>query len=96
MHDAQRLVALVHRFKDDAETVNVGKLLEADRLALHFAPDRIGALAPSVHLGAQEPTFGQLPGELVFNFADQILIAFGKRQQALGHDLIGFRIDLPE
>ena len=48
VHDAERAVALRHRLHDDAEAENVGQLLEADRLALHLAPDRIGPLAPAV------------------------------------------------
>ncbi len=44
MDDAERPVALVHRLDDDAEAEDVGKLLEGDGLALHLAPDRIGAL----------------------------------------------------
>src|SRR6202023_3177690 len=42
MDDAQRLVAFADVGDDDAETENIRKLLEANRLALHLAPDRIG------------------------------------------------------
>ena len=44
VHDAERLVALGQRLHDHAEAEDVGQLLEADRLALHLAPDRIGRL----------------------------------------------------
>src|SRR6185437_12746094 len=49
MHDAERLIAVARRLHDDAEAEDVGKLFEADRLSLHLAPDRIGALAPPFH-----------------------------------------------
>src|SRR6202041_3230301 len=52
MDDAERLVAFGHVADHDAEAENIRKLLEADRLALHLAPDRIGALAPADDFGA--------------------------------------------
>src|SRR5882757_1206019 len=44
--DAERLVAFRRLAHHNTETEDVGELLEADRLALHLAPDRIGAFAP--------------------------------------------------
>src|SRR5215471_21265180 len=41
--DAKRLIAVIQCLYDNSETENVGQLLKADRLAFHFAPDRIGA-----------------------------------------------------
>src|SRR5260370_21796244 len=42
--DPKRLVALRHGLHHNPEAENVGQLLEADRLTLHLAPDRIGTL----------------------------------------------------
>ncbi len=46
VHDTERLITFAGRIHDQTEAEDVGQLLEADRLALHLAPDRIGALAP--------------------------------------------------
>src|SRR5207247_8489287 len=51
VNNAKRAVALDRVLDDDAEAEDVGELLEAYRLALHLAPDRIGALAPADDLG---------------------------------------------
>src|SRR5262249_25644833 len=48
MDNAERLIALREALDDDPEAVDVGELLESDRLALHLAPDRIGALAAAL------------------------------------------------
>src|SRR5262249_48706417 len=72
--DAERLIALGERLHDDAEPDDVGELLEADRLALHLAPDRIGALAPARYLGGNA-AIGKLPGELLLDLADQADVA---------------------
>ena len=58
------------RVHDHAEAEDVGQLLEADRLALHLAPDRIGALAPAVDLAAM-PRSASLRGELLLDLGDQ-------------------------
>src|SRR3954447_13120374 len=53
VHDAERLIALVYGLEHHAEAVDVGELFETHRLAFHLAPDRVGALATAMHLGAQ-------------------------------------------
>ncbi len=95
MYDAERLVAVGDRLHDDAETENVGKLLEADRLALHFAPDRICALAPARNPRG-DAAIGQFPGELFLDFSSQMLVAFGQPLEPSAHDLVGLRIELAE
>ena len=95
MHDAERLVAVGQRLDDDAEAENVGELLEADRLALHLAPDRIGALAPPLHLGL-DAAVGELLGELLLDLGDRRAVALGQRVEPRAHHLIGFRIELAE
>src|SRR5271170_8074599 len=47
VHDTERLIALGGIADDHTETKDIRELLEADGLALHLAPDRIGALAPA-------------------------------------------------
>ena len=69
MDDAERLIAFGESADDDAETENIGKLLEADGLALHFAPDRISALAPSRNFGG-DAAVAELFGELLLDLAD--------------------------
>ncbi len=72
--DAERLIAVGHRLHDHAEADDVGELLEADRLALHLAPDRIGPLAPAADLGG-DAAVGELLGQLLLDLADQPLVA---------------------
>src|SRR5262249_21612803 len=45
--DAERRVAFAKRIDDHAEAIDVGELLEAHRLPLHLAEDRIGPLLAS-------------------------------------------------
>ena len=95
VHDAERLIALGDAADDDAEAEYVGKLLEADRLALHLAPDRIGALAPAGDLGG-DAAIGEFLGELLFDLGDPAARSRGQRFEPLGEDLVGFRIELAE
>ena len=95
MHDAERLVALGQRLHDDAEAEDVGELLEADRLALHLAPDRIGALAPAGDLGG-DAAVGEFLGELLLDLGDQPDVARFQRLEPLADDLVGFGIELAE
>ena len=76
MDDAERLVALGDAADDDAEAENVRQLLEADRLALHLAPDRIGALAPARDFGG-DAAVGELLGELLLDLGDPAFAARG-------------------
>ena len=95
VHDAERLVAVGQRLHEHAEAENIGELFEADRLALHLAPDRIGALAPSDDPRI-DAAIGELFGELLFDLRDQQLAALGQRVEPRGYDLVGFRIELAE
>src|SRR6185437_16564542 len=69
MDDAERLIALRHGADDDAEAEHIGELLEADCLALHLAPDRIGALAPAGNF-SRDALIGQFFGELLLDLGD--------------------------
>ena len=95
MHDAERLIAVGHRLHDHAEAENVGQLLEADRFALHLAPDRIGALAPAQH-ARRDAAVGEFLGELLLDLADQVLVAVGERIEPAADHLVGLRIELAE
>ena len=95
MDDAERLIAFDHVGDDDPETENIGKLLEADRLALHLAPDRIGALAPAVDFG-RNTAIRELPGELLLDLRDPGFAAFGQRLEPLRNHLISVGIELAE
>ena len=95
MHDAERLVAVGQCFHDNAESENVGQLLEADRFAFHLAPDRIGALATPDH-PRLDAAVGEFFGELLFDLRDQQLAALGERVEPRRHHLVSFRIELAE
>src|ERR1700684_737442 len=82
MDDAERLVAFGDAAHHDAEAENVRKLFEADRLALHLAPDRIGALAPAANLGA-DAAVAELFGELLLDLADPATRFRGERFEPL-------------
>ena len=93
--DTERLIAFDHAADDDAETENIGKLFEADGLALHLAPDRIGALAPAGYFG-RDTTVGELSGELLLDLGDPGFAAFGQRFEPLGNHLVGVGVELAE
>ena len=95
MHDAERLVAVGDGLHDHAETEDVGQLLEADRFALHLAPDRIGAFAPALHLRL-DAAVGKLLGELLLDLGDQMVVALGERVEPPADHVVGFRIKLAE
>ena len=78
MDDAERLVAFRNRFRDRPEPENIGELFKAERLELHFAPDRVGMLAPARH-PRRDPAMGELGRKLMLDFADQIGVAGGER-----------------
>ena len=93
--DADRLIAFSHRVHDHAERENIGQLLEADRLALHLAPDRIGALLPALDLAAI-PRSASLRVSCCSMSMIRSLLRSRERQQPLGHDIVGVRIELAE
>src|SRR5438128_2698343 len=93
--DAQRVVALGQALHDNAEPDDVGELLEADRLALHLAPDRVGALAPAADLGG-DTAIGKLPGELQLDVGDETGAARFQLLEPLANDPVGIWIELAE
>src|SRR5579863_8349195 len=95
MHDAERAIAGFEVAQDDAEAENIGQLLEADRLALHFGPDRKWLLAPAINMRGQAVLL-EILGKLAFDLADQIAVALGKRIQPLPDHRIGVRIERTE
>src|SRR5689334_17132039 len=95
MDDTKCAIAIVNRLADDAKAENIRELLEADRFALHLAPNRIGPLAPPFYLSCNA-TVGELPGQFLFDFGDQALVALGQRIQPRRNDAIGVRIELPK
>ena len=95
MHDAERLVALGDVADDDAESENIGQLLEADRFPLHLAPDRIGALAPAGNLGG-DAAIGKFLGELLLDLGDPAARPRRERFEPLGQHLVSVRVELAE
>ncbi len=78
--DAEALVALLGRLDDDAERHDVRQLLEADVLALHLEPDRVGGLLAARHPGG-EPALGQGLPELLDDPGHQIAAALPEEPQ---------------
>ena len=95
VHHAERAVAGLDVIHHDAESEDVGQLLEPDRLALHLGPDRKRPLAPAIDV-RRHAVLLQVPGELVFDFADQVAVAFLQRFQPLHHHRMRFRIEHAE
>ena len=95
VHDAERLVAFGQRLHDDAETDDVGELLEPDRFALHLAPDRVGTLAATGYLRSS-PAIGEFLGELLLDLRDEADIARLQRRQPVANDLISIGVELAE
>ena len=73
----KRRVAVADGWHDDPEAVNVGKLLKADLLVLHFEPDRIGLLLAATDLGVDGLRF-ELGLELGCDFLRQAPVAIPK------------------
>src|SRR5262249_61866970 len=94
MHGPERLIALGERLHDHPKAEDVGELFEADRLALHLAPDRVGRLAPAVH-ARRDAAVGELAPELLCDFADRGAVARGHRLGPLVDHLPGLRVVLP-
>src|SRR5580692_7943502 len=95
VHDAERLIAFGEIADDDAETENIRELLEADGLALHLAPDRIGALAPARDFSG-DAAVAKLFGKLLLDFGDPPARPRGQRFEPLAEHLVGIRIELAE
>ena len=95
MHDAERLIALAEIADEDTETENVGKLFEADRLALHLAPDRVRALAAAGDFGG-DAAVGEFLGELLLDLGNPAARPRGERFEPLGQHLVSFRIEFAE
>ena len=53
VHDAERPVAVLLAFGDDAKADDVGELLEGELLPLHLFPDGVGALLAARDAGPQ-------------------------------------------
>ena len=95
MHDAERAVTLGDCRDDDAEAEHIGELLEAHRLPLHFAPDRIGSLAPADDFG-RNTAIGEFSGELLFDLGDRAARSVRERFKPFGNHPIGLGIEFAE
>ncbi len=91
--DADGGVAVGDGVDEDAEAVDVGELLEGDRIALHLAPDRIGLLLPPLDLDFDAAP-GELVGQLVGDAGDQravlglqVLEPGGDQRVGFGHEV---------
>ncbi|MGY4289639.1 hypothetical protein ACVWXO_008905 [Bradyrhizobium sp. LM2.7] len=92
MDDAERTIAGFDIVHDNAETEDVGQLLEADGLALHLGPDRERLLAAAIN-PRTEAAVAQIVGELRLDLADQVAVALGERVEPLHHHRIGLGIE---
>ena len=95
VHDTERLVTLGERLHHDAESENVGELLEAYRFVLHLAPDRIGTLAAPGNLRG-DAAFGELSRELLLDVRHKANVFRFERVEAPADHGIGFGIELAE
>ncbi len=93
--DAERLVALGHRLHHDAEADDVRELLEAHGLALHLAPNRIGALAASGDV-RHDAAVAELACQLLLDFRHQTDVAILQGVQTLADHRVGVGIELAE
>ena len=96
MHDTQRPVAGWNIVHQNAETVDIGKLLEGKRLRLHLAEHRIGFLLPPFDIGADQTIRHEKLAQLVLDLLDQPFIARFQFLQAVRHRAIGFRVEISE
>ena len=71
VHDAERAVAILLVFDDDAEAENVGELLEIELLVLQLAPDRERPLGAAIDPGL-DAMLGQLALDLVGDAPDAV------------------------
>ena len=95
MGDAEHAVAVVDRLGDDAEGVDVGKLLEADLLVGHLAPDGIGLLLAPRDLRV-DADLGELAGQRGADFLDQALVRLAQLGELGRHRGVGVRMQPAE
>lgn len=96
VHDAERPVAGRDVIDDDAETPDVGKLFEGQRLRLHLAEDRIGLLLAALDLRSLQAFGLKQFAQLVLDLLDQTFVALGKLFQSPSDRLESFRVDVAE
>ena len=91
VHHAERAVAVALLGNDDAEGIDVRKLLERDLLALHLAPNGVRLLLAAGddcgNLGLLE--FG---GQRGLDFIDQALVPLAQHFEPLDHRGVGLRV----
>ncbi|MNY02377.1 hypothetical protein D3C86_1349490 [compost metagenome] len=96
VHDAQRPVAGGNIVNQNAETVNIRKLLEGKRLRLHLAENRMRLFLPPFYVGPDQTVRHEKLTQLVLDLLDQAFIARFQFLQAVRHRLIGFRVEITE
>ena len=90
VHDAERAVAVLLLGHDDAEAVNVGKLLERDLLVLHLAPDGIRLLLAAGDHG-RDLVLGELAVSSRLDLVDEALVALAQGVEPRHHRLVALR-----
>ena len=95
VHDAERPVAIVGAVHDDPEAVDVGQLLEGDRLPLHLAPDRVRLLAAPGHDGL-DLLRAELRHQAGRHLLDQLAVPVGQVLQALADGGVRLGVQVAE
>ena len=93
--DAQRAVAVLLGVEDDSEGIDVGQLIEADRLALQLAPDRIGMLFAAIDPRRQALRL-QFCGDLATDDRHRLALAAAQGLQPPHNGPAGDRIEMLE
>ena len=87
--NANHAVAILAGIDQHPKSVNIRQLLEGNRLALHFAPDRIGMLLPSAHVSL-DTAGGKFIGQFLFDLGDQRAVPVAQIRQPCGNGGAGF------
>ena len=95
MRDAHRGITIGDRIDEDAEAVDIGKLLESDRVALHLPPDRIGLFLPALDLDLDAAP-RELVLQLVGDTGDQRAVLRLQPFEPVDDELVGVRHQIAE
>ena len=87
MHGAEHAIAVIHAARDDAETIDVGELLQRDLLVHHLAPDGIRPLLAAADLGV-DAVFCKLCRKLIFDALNDALIALAQCSELASQRLV--------
>ena len=95
MHHAERAVAGVRPFDDDAQAIDIDDLVERHALAQHLAVDAVEMFLARVHFGFDAGALERL-GQLCGDAGQELaLVAAGALERFLEH-AVALRIERPE